>query len=304
MLQWNCRSIIDKRDDLILLLNEHEPHIVAINESWLSDHQQFSLPGYRIARKDRAGHGGGVFIAVLNHLNVEISEISSNFEVVCCNVQMIDGSVLSVASIYLPSAPFIVLPAELNHCIAQMKEPRLLLGDFNAHGVDWGCNVNDRRSQALLSVFDDNNMTTLNTGELTRIAPPPDSSSAIDLSVCSVAIAFNCTWNVIDHPSRSDHLPIIIIYNNQPIPLQRPPRPRSLTKYIDWQQYRRAVQEQLPIINETESSCELYRQFVSIIRSIDSPLMPRQNQCQPRMPVQVQDVLKNGGTMIFNKNTR
>lgn len=171
MLQWNCRSIKDKRDDLILLLREHEPQVVAINESWLSEHQQFNLPGYRIARKDRIGHGGGVLLAVRDHLEVGYATITSIYEVVGCNVRMSDGTELSVASIYLPSPPFIVRPSELNNCIRQMKEPRMLLGDFNSHGVDWGGIVNDSRSQALRSVFDDNNMATLNTGEPTRIAP-------------------------------------------------------------------------------------------------------------------------------------
>lgn len=207
-----------------------------------------------------------MLLAVLDDLDVEYAAIRSHYEVVGCNIRMGDGSLLAIASIYLPSTPFIVRPADLNNCISQMIEPRMLLGDFNSYGVDWGGNMNDSRSQALRSVFDDNNMATLNTGEVTRIAPPPDRNSAIDLSVCSCQIALNCTWKVLDHPSRSDHLPILISYNNHPVPVACPSRPRPLTKHIDWQRFRCSVQGQLPA-SMSESPTELYNSFISIVRS-------------------------------------
>lgn len=53
-------------------------------------------------------------------------------------VRLRDGSKLSIASVYLPPALLTVGPWELKQCINQLKEPRLILGDFNSHCVDWG----------------------------------------------------------------------------------------------------------------------------------------------------------------------
>lgn len=191
---------------------------------------------------------------------VEYSTVSTNLEMVSCIIHFTDGSFISVASIYLPPVPFNVSYATLNNCIRQMKEPRMILGDFNAHGVDWGGQINDARSQALVAVFDDNHLATINTGAMTRIAPPPNRSSALDLSVCSTIIALSCTWEVLD-ACRSDHLPILINYNKTPN-ITSTIRPRSLTKHIDWTMYRHNINEQLRTYEHTNPN---YNEFIAAV---------------------------------------
>lgn len=68
ILQWNARSLVNKRDELILLIDEHNPHIICICETWLTADRSFAIPGYKISRKDRDGAGGGVLIGVKEYL--------------------------------------------------------------------------------------------------------------------------------------------------------------------------------------------------------------------------------------------
>lgn len=62
---WNSRSIIPKREKLETLLYIHNPDIVCITESWLSNRTHFELPNFITVRQDRpAGRGGGALIIV------------------------------------------------------------------------------------------------------------------------------------------------------------------------------------------------------------------------------------------------
>lgn len=183
ILQWNCRSVRNKKDDLILMIEEYNPDVIALGETWLSEDESFSIPGYCTVRKDRRGGYGGVLLALRQTLNANQLSIRSNMEVAGASIEVNGGTFISIASIYIPSPPGTVLsPMALENVVQQLPEPRFLLGDFNAHGQQWGGVINDRRAQAIIPVFDDNNMVTLNSGEFTRIANPPTPCSALDLS--------------------------------------------------------------------------------------------------------------------------
>ena len=60
----NARSIINKNTELNIMVEDIDPHIIGITESWankdISD-AQLGLTGYIIFRRDRIGRmGGGV----------------------------------------------------------------------------------------------------------------------------------------------------------------------------------------------------------------------------------------------------
>lgn len=71
ILQWNCKSIVNKRDELYLLIDEYKPDVIALNETWLSETQNFYIPGFKTARKDPNGHGHGhVLLAFKDDLDI------------------------------------------------------------------------------------------------------------------------------------------------------------------------------------------------------------------------------------------
>ena len=95
-----------------------------------------------------------------------------------------------------------------------MPEPRLIVGDFNSHGIGWGGNLDDQRSKVIYDLCDDFKMTILTTGEATRIAAPPGRESCLDISLCSASLSLDCEWKTIQDPHGSDHLPIVITITN------------------------------------------------------------------------------------------
>lgn len=231
-------------DDLKLLVREHDPHIIALSETWLDCTKNINITGFNIAREDRADGYGGVLIACRHDISATRININSTYECVGCLIQL-PNRTISVGSLYLPnsSTRSRLDLVEFKSLVLQFPAPRFLLGDFNSHNQQWGSSFNDRRSQILLTTFDDMDMTTLNTGEMTRIACPPTPCSSIDLSVCTASVALNCHWRILNHTHGSDHLPILVSFNT-PLLVQSPIS-SDLCKKIDWIMYTDLVQKAL-----------------------------------------------------------
>ena len=65
----NASSIINTKDELNIMVDDIQPHIIGITESWANhDITELGLEGYAMFRKDRMGRsGGGVFIIHQGH---------------------------------------------------------------------------------------------------------------------------------------------------------------------------------------------------------------------------------------------
>lgn len=267
ILQWNCRSVRDKKNELLILINEHVPDVFVLSETWLLPNSNLNIPNYTIARKDRDDGFGGVLVACKISLKAVRVDIISAYECAVCSIQFRNGNKLSIASLYFPATSVIPLTKNaMKTLIDQIPAPRMLLGDFNAHGQQWGCATNDRRAVLLMAVFDDCGLTTLNSGEITRVACPPRPCSSIDLSICSANIALNCTWQVLNQTHGSDHIPIIVGYNygrSLPIVAQSG---RIRTKNIKWDLFNDHMQRELNIkIKEIQEPVEQYSLYTEVL---------------------------------------
>ena len=64
----NDRSIINKKDELNIMVDYIKPHIIGITESWSNNDitdAELGLEGYAMFRKDRMGRrGGGVLLYI------------------------------------------------------------------------------------------------------------------------------------------------------------------------------------------------------------------------------------------------
>ena len=59
----NARSIINKKDELNIMVDDIKPHIIGITESWANNdityYAELGLEGYAMFMKDRMGRRGG-----------------------------------------------------------------------------------------------------------------------------------------------------------------------------------------------------------------------------------------------------
>ncbi len=56
ILYYNARSLVPKLDELALLIDTHNPDVVCIVETWLSDDipdTEIGFPGFQVYRLDR-----------------------------------------------------------------------------------------------------------------------------------------------------------------------------------------------------------------------------------------------------------
>ena len=242
-LQWNCRSIVPKKSELLLLIEERSPHIIALNETWLTASQSFVLPGYNIIRADRDDGYGGVLLAIISSIEYYAVNITSVYECVCVNITL-QNERMNVVCMYVP--PNCRLNSgDVGGLFDSIHNPKLILGDFNAHGALWGQGPEDYRGRTLAKAIEDCNLVCLNNGDVTRIACPPARSSAVDVAVCSDDIALKFNWCTTDNPAGSDHLPIILHFNHLISNTFTYIPNIDLTKYISWEQYTLRVDEGL-----------------------------------------------------------
>ena len=81
----NARSIVNKRNELNIMVEDIDPHIIGITESWatpdISD-AELGMTGYVMFRKDRLGRrGGGVIIYIKE--SIQAYEIKLEKEAQC-----------------------------------------------------------------------------------------------------------------------------------------------------------------------------------------------------------------------------
>ena len=104
---------------------------------------------------DRAS--GGSSIVVNNSLPQ--SQIHLNTKAVAVKVTL--HKPIHVCSIYLPPGDRFNI-AELEHLIAQIPKPFIIMGDFNSHSNVWGCRDTDQKGRIIEDVINRNNLLMIN----------------------------------------------------------------------------------------------------------------------------------------------
>ena len=78
--------------------------------------------------------------------------------------------------------------SDLQNLIDQLPSPFILMGDFNAKHTLWGESICDKWGNLFKQLFDNNDIVLMNDGSVTRFDVYHNSSSAIDLFICSSAL--------------------------------------------------------------------------------------------------------------------
>ena len=89
----NARSIINKKNELNIMVDEIKPHIIGITESWANNDitdAELGLEGYVMFRKDRIGRrGGGVLLYIKETIpayEVQLKEEADCNEAIWCKL--------------------------------------------------------------------------------------------------------------------------------------------------------------------------------------------------------------------------
>ena len=89
----NAGSIINKKTELNIMVDDIKPHIIGITESWANNditNAELGLEGYVMFRKDRIGRrGGGVLLYIKDTIpayEVQLQEEADCNEAIWCNL--------------------------------------------------------------------------------------------------------------------------------------------------------------------------------------------------------------------------
>ena len=246
ILQWNCRGIKSNYQDLQTVLRWRNSIVICLQETKLAPDTPCAIKGYAVfredVRSDTISHGG-VLLAVHHSLPARRLQLHTSLQAVAARVHLNHREV-TVCSLYLP--PGISLPlAELRRLLHELPAPVLIVGDFNAHSTAWGCDQTGSRGRVLEPFICDESLCVLNTGQRTHFTVPSGQTSALDLSLVSPGLAHLFTWSVHDDPLGSDHFPVWIQYQDDPVLGSRPQR-WNLSK-ADWTGFQSTL-DWIPVI--------------------------------------------------------
>ncbi|XP_047499385.1 uncharacterized protein LOC125045869 [Penaeus chinensis] len=217
---WNTRAITNKEIEINYLIFKENPEVLALCETWLKDKDKFKIPNYQIVRKDRKNQiGGGLAFCIKNSIQYKEIKLNDNqeskFETQAIKIPF-NNRWLNILLIYNPCNN--ISKEEIEPYANQLDEPKLIMGDLNAHHPFWEPNLNSKLTNKTgKNVFDflTNNSEILLTppGQITRIDPKTGKTSTIDLIKGSPNLS-HLEITVGSHLN-SDHLPIIVKNNNQ-----------------------------------------------------------------------------------------
>ena len=283
ILQWNCRGLRTACLDLQAVVGQHRPAAICLCETKLAPTTAFNIKGYSVFRKDLASSTiahGGVTLAVHHSLPSQRVALSTSLQAVAGRVQF-HRRIFTICSVYLP--PDVPFPRdELTQLIAELPRPFVVLGDFNAHHVAWGCESTNCRGQALERLVNDDSLCILNTGTRTHITLPSGSTSAIDLSISSPELAHLFSWSVSDDPLGSDHFPVWLEYQECAVLGPRPKR-WNLRK-ADWGHFESRLEVLFPA-DASEGTDVSVDSFTESLVNVAKESIPRTSGLPRRAPV-------------------
>ncbi|GFW75431.1 probable RNA-directed DNA polymerase from transposon X-element [Trichonephila clavipes] len=263
-------------------MNEHLPVCVALQETLLKPSCTSNIQGYSILRKDcNTGERACGGVALLIKHATPFSPVLIHTSLQAVAVQVSIFSTVTICNVYLP--PNVPLNfRELQELIDQLPSPIILLGDFNAHHLLWGCQDVNSRGKVVEKLLTELDLTLLNDGSNTYFHSPTQSFSAIDLSICSPSLLLNLTWSVLDNPLGSDHFPVVISYAT-PIACATICQPQWKFDQADWETFR----TQADITEDMVSSGSIDEAVclvTSCILSAANNAIPQPSSRLPRFP--------------------
>ena len=215
LIQWNIRSAKQNKCNLELLVENHKPTIIALQETYLNNEINFNMTNYSIERKDRNTRGGGVLIAIDKRYPYNIIKIESELEVIGINI-ILKGNNFSIVNIYIPP-DHNLKEQELINISNQIEKNFLMVGDFNSHNPLWYSNNLNKKGEVIERWIERLNLIVLNKNENTYYGHQINKPSKIDLAITNLHNSLEWKWNAGEELFGSDHLPIILLSeSNQP----------------------------------------------------------------------------------------
>lgn len=166
ILQWNMKGFVNNFDELSILINEHSPCFISIQETHCAHLFTPRIPklytGYFYNFPSNVTAKQGIGVLIKN--NIPHKQIIIN-----SNILTLLPLKFTVVSIYiLPDQVFSI--TDLENILNQIPTPVLIIGDVNSWSVLWGSPATSSRGAILEKFLLDSDLMVLNDGSPTHFS--------------------------------------------------------------------------------------------------------------------------------------
>lgn len=149
------------------------------------------------------------------------------------------------------------------------KKNTIILCDFNAHHIAWNCKNTNVNGSILFEICTNNSFFVINYDTLFRFGGVGQSSSKLDLALCSGDLLSEISYFQINDTWGSDHFPIEYTFSYK-AKLYNKVTNRISNKKTDWNEYVKYLNYKLDYVSsETflrQHNMDKYRTIVGILR--------------------------------------
>lgn len=283
IIQFNPNGIVNKFEEIKLLIHKYEPSLLCIQETHLKPNRDFKMKSFSEYRKDgtlvegdRAK--GGVLTLVKSEIPHKQLNIQTSLQAVAIQVQF--PFKFTVCNIYIPPSQSIDIN-DINTLFRQLPRPFIFMGDLNAHSPLWdnNCSRSDNRGKLFEDILTENQLYLYNTGEPTHMSFAYGSMSSIDICLTNMSLSNRFTWSVHNDLCGSDHYPIVLSLNEK-IEVRNIMKKWKIRK-ANWEKY-----QDLAILNRTFEDVQEQTQYInSVIISAAEQAIPKTSGRYKRPPV-------------------
>ena len=210
IIQWNCRGVKPRFEELLLLLTLLRPSVFCLQETYLKPDDKFTFKGFNVynhIHSDCLRASGGSSLLVHSSLPQREIKLKTDLQAVAVSITL--EKEITFCSIYIP-ASYSLRSEQLTSLLQQIPSPYMLVGDFNGHNVLWGSNDNDPRGELIENFITENDICLMNDKSKTYLDSGKGTFSSLDLSLCHPSLYLDYEWSVCEDQHGSDHFPILI----------------------------------------------------------------------------------------------
>ena len=145
----SCRGIRANYEELLLLLNEFNPKVVCLQETFLRDKNQLNIKHFQsFNHLYKDGHRASGGVSILVRKDIPQSQIYIDTDLRTIVVKAILHKPIHICFIYiLLHNP--ISDIKMNELLQQTPKPYVLLGDLNSHSTVWGCQKTEKKGKVI-----------------------------------------------------------------------------------------------------------------------------------------------------------
>lgn len=241
ILSWNANGLKNHKDEFLITLQEKRIDIALISETHFTNNYSLNLPGFRSYQTnhpDGTAHAGAAIYVRSSLASHQLTNFQTDYIQSCAVSISINSISISIAAIYCPPK-HAIHSNQFDLYFHTLGHNFIVGGDINAKHIQWGCRTTNPRGNSLLQSITHNTLRVISPPNPTYWPTSPRKRPDI-LDIFITKIPSTLHSSIINlHAPCSDHSPILLTIDCQPLPNQYNAPP--LHSQINWENFQESI---------------------------------------------------------------